>query len=92
MALSEQVRQSGACLRRGLRHERSITDSIRTLYQLATDIDDLESLPFLQGFLAEQVEEESVVGSICQRLRRVEGNEVGLALIEHELASRPTEE
>ena len=75
-----------------LRHERHVTDLIRTLYRLATDLDDLESLPFLQGFLAEQVEEESVVGGICERLRRVDGNEVGLALIENELGSRPAEE
>ena len=75
-----------------LRHERGVTERIRALYELALDINDLESLPFLQGFLTEQVEEESVVGGICERLRRVEGNEVGLALIEHELGSRPAEE
>ena len=75
-----------------LRHERAVTGRIRALYELATDINDLESLPFLQTFLAEQVEEESVVGGICERLRRVEGNEVGLALIEHELSTRSAEE
>lgn len=75
-----------------LRHERRVTERIRALYELATDLNDLESLPFLQSFLAEQVEEESVVGSICERLRRVAGNEVGLALIEAELGARPAAE
>ena len=71
-----------------LRHERRVTGRIRALYQLATATDDLESLPFLHGFLAEQVEEEALLDGICERLRRVAGNEVGLALIEHELGSR----
>ena len=75
-----------------LRNERQVTRRIRALYRLATELDDLESLPFLHGFLAEQVEEESVIGGICERLRRVEGSEVGLALIEQELGSRQTEE
>lgn len=71
-----------------LRHEQRVTERIRALYRLATELDDLESLPFIHGFLAEQVEEESTVKGICERMRRVEGNEVGLALMEHELASR----
>lgn len=73
-----------------LRHERRVTDRIRALYRLATELDDLESLPFLHGFLAEQVEEEATVRGICERMQRVEGNEVGLALIENELATRDT--
>lgn len=75
-----------------LRHERQVTERIRALYRLATELDDLESLPFLHGFLAEQVEEEATVKRIYERMRRVEGNEVGLALIEHELASREATE
>ena len=75
-----------------LRHEQGVTERIRSLYRLATELDDLESLPFLHGFLAEQVEEEATVRGICERMQRVEGNEVGLALIEHELASRGTAE
>ena len=49
---------------------------------------DLESLPILQVFLAEQVEEEALVSGICERIGRLEGNEVGLALIEAELGAR----
>ena len=73
-----------------LRHEQAVTERIRALYRSATEHDDLESLPFLHGFLSEQVEEEATVRGICERMQRVEGNEVGLALIEHELASRGT--
>ena len=74
-----------------LRHERSVTEEIRNLYRLATELEDLESLPFLQGFLAEQVEEESRVSGICERIGRLGGNEVGLALIEAELGARTAE-
>ncbi len=75
-----------------LRQERHVTSLIRALYRLAVSEDDLESLPILQRFLDEQVEEEDTLNGICERLRRVRGNEVGLALIENELASRESGE
>ena len=71
-----------------LRHEQFVTGKIRDLYRLATELGDLESLPFLQGFLAEQVEEEALISGIRERIGRLEGNEVGLALIEAELGGR----
>ena len=71
-----------------LRHERFVTGKIRDLYRLATELGDLESLPFLQGFLAEQVEEEALVSGTRERIARLEDNEVGLALIEAELGGR----
>lgn len=71
-----------------LRHEQSVTAEIRDLYRLAMELGDLESLPFLQGFLAEQVEEEALISGIRERIGRLEGNEVGLALIEAELGGR----
>jgi ferritin len=74
-----------------LRHERAVTEEIRSLYRLASELDDLESLPFLQGFLVEQVEEEALVSGICERIGRLEGSEVGLALIEAELGARTAE-
>lgn len=71
-----------------LRHEQMVSERIRDLYRLAAEIDDLDSLPFLQGFLTEQIEEEASVGGIWERIRRLKGSEVGLALIDHELGSR----
>ncbi len=75
-----------------LRSEQRMSRRIRRLYRLATDLDDLDSLPFLQVFLNEQIEEESLVGGICERIQRLEGNEVGLALIEQELGSRTAQD
>ena len=71
-----------------LRQERRITGLIRSLYQLAVSEEDLQSLPILQRFLEEQVEEEDTLDGICERMRRVRGNEVGLALMDGELGSR----
>lgn len=78
----------GHIFEEALRQERSVTAEIRNLYRLATELGDLESLPILQVFLAEQVEEEALVSGICERIGRLEGNEVGLALIEAELGAR----
>lgn len=71
-----------------LRHEQMVSGRIRDLYRLATELDDLDSLPFLQGFLTEQIEEEASVGGVWERLRRLGSSEVGLALIDQELSSR----
>lgn len=71
-----------------LRHEQWVTEQIRNLYRLADELGDLESLPFLQGFLTEQVEEESLVSGVCERIARLRGNEVGLTVIESELGQR----
>ena len=73
---------------KALRHEQMVSERIRDLYRLATELDDLDSLPFLQGFLTEQIEEEASIGGIWERIRRLEGSEVGLALIDRELSSR----
>lgn len=74
-----------------LAQEKAVSDQIRRLYQLAQQTGDVDSLPFLQGFLTEQIEEESSVGAIHERLRRVADSEVGLALIDNELASRSSD-
>lgn len=71
-----------------LEQEKAVSAQIRRLYRLAQETGDVDSLPFLQGFLTEQIEEESSVGAILERLRRVADSEVGLALIDNELASR----
>lgn len=74
-----------------LEQEKTVSGQIRRLYQLAQETGDVDSLPFLQGFLTEQIEEESSVGAIHERLRRVADSEVGLALLDAELASRSSD-
>ena len=71
-----------------LLHEQKVTEKIHALYRLAQQVGDLESLPFLHGFLTEQTEEESTIQGICERIERVRDDEVGLLLIDQELSTR----
>jgi ferritin len=71
-----------------LAQEEQVTASIHDLYRLATDLGDLSSFPFLQDFISEQNEEESLVGSIVDRLRLAAGESSALFLLDHELGGR----
>lgn len=71
-----------------LRQERNVTEGIHELYRLARDHDDLASLPFLQGFIAEQNEEEATVESILERVKLAGENAGALLMLDHELGSR----
>lgn len=73
-----------------LRHEEEVTESIHHLYRLAEEVGDLSSMPFLQGFIAEQNEEEATVGTIVDRLRLADGQSGALLLVDAELGQRAT--
>ncbi len=69
-------------------HERMITSKVNELAALADELTDRATTIFLQWFVSEQVEEESSVSEILERLRLVEGVAGGLFVIDRELASR----
>jgi ferritin len=71
-----------------LEQEQSVTKAIHSLYRLATDQGDLASVPFLQTFIAEQNEEESMVQTILDRLRLAGGDSGAIFLLDHELGAR----
>jgi ferritin len=71
-----------------LAQEEAVTAAIHDLYRLADSLGDLASFPFLQGFIAEQNEEEAMVGSIVDRLRLAAGQTGALFLLDHELGAR----
>lgn len=73
-----------------LEQEQEVTRSIHDLYRLATDVGDLASLPFLQAFISEQIEEEATVDTILDRLRLAGDDSSALLLLDHELGSRGT--
>jgi len=71
-----------------VRHEQRITGLIHDLYALALQERDYASLPILQTFLSEQVEEERSAEEILARVR-IAGNECRmLLLVDRELAAR----
>ncbi len=71
-----------------LSQEESVTKAIHDLYRLADEMGDLASLPFLQTFIAEQTEEEAMVGTIVERLRLADGQSSAILLLDNELGSR----
>jgi ferritin len=84
-----------AAFEKSLAHEQKITGDIHKLYALALEENDYPSLSFLQWFIDEQVEEEEHVGQVVQDLKRVEGSNQGLLILDRELGQRqpgPAEE
>lgn len=71
-----------------LAQERAVTASIHDIYRLASDTGDLASYPFLQTFIAEQIEEESMVETILERVRLTAGESSAILLLDRELGGR----
>lgn len=72
-----------------LKHEQHITSRIHKLVDLAMKESDHPSITFLQWFVTEQVEEESTVDAIIEKLKLVGDKGHGIFMIDHELATRP---
>ncbi|HYG59170.1 MAG TPA: ferritin [Symbiobacteriaceae bacterium] len=53
-----------------LQHEVKISSLIHHLYELAVQEKDYASLPFLQGFIVEQVEEEKTAADVLAQIKR----------------------
>jgi ferritin len=75
--------------RSSLVQEQAVTASINSLYGLAMDLKDFASLPFLDWFVAEQVEEESSVQQIIDDLNRAGDEGHTLLMLDRELGTRP---
>jgi ferritin len=65
-----------------------VTKAIHDLYSKALDNHDYASLPLLQWFVNEQVEEESTVSTILDRLKMVGDDRTGLLFLDRELGAR----
>lgn len=71
-----------------LAHERTVTAAIGELYALATEERDYASLPLLNWFTDEQIEEEATVRQIVADLVRVSNDSAALMLLDREIAAR----
>lgn len=60
---------------KALEHEKVVTSRIYNLSEVADSEKDYSTISFLDWFLEEQVEEESVFETIVQRLRRIKDDE-----------------
>ncbi len=74
-----------------LGHERKITGLIHKLYDLAAAENDPAARVLLQWFVTEQVEEEKSADLIVEQLKLVGDSNVGLLMLDRELAGRQAE-
>jgi len=71
-----------------LEQERLTTKSINNLVKQAVSENDYATHTFLQWFVTEQVEEESLINTILKKLEWVGDNPSALYLLNEELAKR----
>ncbi|GIU91653.1 MAG: ferritin [Acidimicrobiia bacterium] len=71
-----------------LEQERQVSEAIRELHRLASETGDAASFGLLQWFLEEQVEEESTVERILERLEMAGEDQGALLILDRELAGR----
>ncbi len=67
-------------------HEQKVTNSIHKLMHLATSENDYATINFLQWYIAEQREEESLMRSILDKIKLIGGGPQSLYYIDKELA------
>lgn len=70
-----------------MKHEVHVTHSINNIVHLCMEERDYTTLNFLQWFVQEQIEEESLVKSVIDQLNLAGDAKGGLFLIDKELAS-----
>jgi ferritin len=77
-----------AAFEAALGHERKVTMRINDLVDLALQEKDHATHIFLQWFVTEQVEEESSVGDVINKLKLTAEQAGGLFMVDQELAAR----
>lgn len=74
-----------------LAHEQKITGMIHNLYSLAMEQKDYASIPLLQWFIDEQVEEEKLASDVLNMVKMAGDGPQALMLLDRELARRQPE-
>lgn len=69
-------------------HEAKVTASIYSLYELAAKEKDYPAQVMLQGFIAEQVEEEDNASKLVADLKRIEARDSATLMLDHRLSKR----
>lgn len=77
-----------AAFNAGLAQEREVTASINKLYALAMDEKDFASLPLLDWFITEQIEEESTFSQILDDLKLAGDSAQAILFLDRELGAR----
>ncbi len=77
-----------AAIEAALKHEMKMTASLNALMDQALAEKDHATSIFLQWFITEQVEEESQVTEILEKLKMLAKAPAGLLMLDHELGMR----
>ena len=77
-----------AAFENALEHERFVTKSIHELVDLALSEKDHATNAFLNWFVTEQVEEESIAKAIVEKFKLIGDNKSGLFMLDKELGYR----
>lgn len=75
-----------------LKHEQKVSEAIRNLYRQAQEVGDIDSIPLLNWFVDEQLEEEATVKEIIAQLELVGNDGPGLLRLDREMAERQAAE
>lgn len=73
---------------RVLEHERKVTAMIHALVDLTTEEKDHACGPFLQWFVAEQVEEEKTAGELVEQLKMAGDQPAVLMMMDRAMGAR----
>lgn len=68
-----------------MEHEVYITDAINNLYEVATNEKDYTTMNFLQWYITEQLEEETLFSTILDKIKLVGTDKAGMFHIDKEL-------
>ena len=71
-----------------LEHEEYVTSRINALMDVAEEVKDRAALTFLDWYLKEQVEEESNVGAVLDKLKLIGDDKHALLLLDKDLGAR----
>jgi len=69
-------------------HEKSVTERIYNLMDLATEEREHATISVLKWFIDEQVEEEATAKTIIKKLKMLKDNPHGIFMLDQELAGR----
>jgi len=71
-----------------LKHEELVTGLINDLVDVAMEVHDHAGTFFLQWYVEEQVEEESNVGTLLDRMKMIADDSAGMFALDMEMAKR----
>lgn len=85
-----QITYDGAIdvFEKGYEHEQLVTKRIYELADIAYETKEHATISLLKWFIDEQVEEENSFNAILKKVRRCDGNQAALYLLDDELAKR----